>query len=92
MLIPGLLLQNTLPGIARIRLTRASLLLRAWMLDHTGQLPENLEALVPDYLPAPLVDPYDGQPLRYDKEKLWSVGVNLTDDGGETRDDIVQPL
>jgi len=87
-----LLLLNFFPVIANLRLTRTSLILRAWMLDHDGQLPESLDALVPDYLPALPVDPYDGQPLRYDKEKLWSVGHDLKDGGEDSRDDIVQPL
>jgi hypothetical protein len=88
----GLILQNLFSSIAQIRLTRVSLLLRAWTLEHGGQLPDSLEALVPDYLPELPVDPYDGKPLRYDKERLWSVGSDLKDDGGKTRDDMVQPL
>jgi hypothetical protein len=55
--------------------------------EATGHLPETLEALVPDYLPAVPRDPFDGQPFRYSAEQriVYSVGDNLTDDGG-TRD------
>ena len=51
----------------------------------TSHLPATLEALVPDYLPAVPRDPFDGQPFRYSAEKriVYSVGENLTDDGGD---------
>jgi hypothetical protein len=51
-----------------------------------GQLPDHLEALVPVYLESVPLDPYDNKPLRYDRAKLvvYSVGANLTDDGGST--------
>jgi hypothetical protein len=53
-----------------------------------GELPNALDALVPQYLAAVPRDVIDGQPLRYrrdglDKFTLWSVGWNQTDDGGE---------
>jgi len=92
MLTAALILKNLFPSIARIRLTRTSLLLRAWMLEHDGKPPDSLDALVPDYLPELPVDPYDGKPLRYDKEKVWSVGEDLKDDGGKFRGDMVQVL
>lgn len=51
-----------------------------------GRWPEALAELEPDYLPEIPRDPYDGQPLRYSAEKgiVWSVGENLTDEGGST--------
>jgi len=88
----GLILQNLFSSIAQVRLTRTSLLLRAWTLEHGGQLPDSLEALVPEYLPELPVDPYDGKPLRYDQAKLWSVGGDLKDDGGEMNNDVVRSL
>jgi hypothetical protein len=56
--------------------------------EATGHLPETLEELVPDYLPAIPRDPFDGQPFRYSAERrlVYSVGENLADDGG-TNDD-----
>ncbi len=52
----------------------------------TGQLPENFEALVPDFLDTIPTDPYDGQPFRYNPEKciLYSVGKDGKDSGGST--------
>jgi hypothetical protein len=52
------------------------------------RLPEKLEALVPQFIAKIPHDVMDGQPLRYRLEsdgsyKLWSVGWNQKDDGGE---------
>jgi len=52
-----------------------------------GQLPENLEVLVPRYINKIPNDVIDGQPLRYRLESdgnyvIYSVGWNKTDDGG----------
>jgi hypothetical protein len=48
--------------------------------------PDNLEALVPAFLPRIPKDPYDGQPLRYrrvaDDVVIYSVGPDGQDDGG----------
>lgn len=42
--------------------------------------------LVPQFLDAVPVDPFDGKPLRYridaDKIVIWSIHENMTDDGG----------
>src|SRR5262249_4671995 len=52
-----------------------------------GRWPENLSALAPGYLQAVPLDPYDGQPLRYRQLStgvvIYSVGPDLTDDGGK---------
>ena len=52
----------------------------------TGDFPEMLDRLVPDYLEELPHDPFDGQPLRYkvtdEHVIIYSVGENLTDDGG----------
>ncbi len=51
-----------------------------------GAPPDTLSALVPAYLPAPPVDPFDGQPMRYRREgtayTLYSVNVDGVDGGG----------
>ena len=46
--------------------------------------PESLAELVPEYLGEVPRDPYDGAPFRYSAKKglVWSVGKNLTDEGG----------
>ncbi|MEM0964847.1 MAG: hypothetical protein AAGJ81_01685 [Verrucomicrobiota bacterium] len=63
--------------------TRISMALQSYYLDQ-GDLPGNLEDLVPDYLSSIPRDPYDGEPLRYSKEKriVYSVGNDFFDQGG----------
>jgi hypothetical protein len=67
------------------RVTMTALALRLYRKEN-GRCPENLQQLVPKYLPSVLIDPYDGKPLRYRKLqkgfKVWSVGGNCKDDGG----------
>lgn len=60
----------------------------------TGDWPESLASLVPDYLPDVPRDPVDGRPLRYmirdDRPLLYSLGSDRDDDGGHwpmTQDD-----
>ncbi len=53
-----------------------------------GQLPDTLDALVPEFLARVPLDVIDGQPLRYrrisgDQFVLYSIGWNETDDGGQ---------
>jgi hypothetical protein len=52
-----------------------------------GSPPDSLAQLVPKFLPAVPLDPYDGQPLRYKKQAetytVYSISKNLTDDGGK---------
>lgn len=67
----------------RRAMTATLLALRCHWLDH-GTLPERLDELVPEYLPAVPLDDFDGKPLRYSREKwrLWSIGQDLIDHGG----------
>ena len=68
----------------QLQATRTILALRAYQLEH-GNLPPDLNALVPEFLDAVPVDDFNGQPLRYSAEKkiVYSVGKNLKDDGGD---------
>lgn len=68
---------------ARCGTTRLALGMKAYYLDH-GELPTQLENLLPDYIGSIPSDPFDGAPLRYDKEQaiLYSVGNDFVDDGG----------
>ena len=52
-----------------------------------GRFPETLTELVPEYLGDVPRDPFDGAPFHYSAEQgqVWSVGKNLTDEGGSTR-------
>lgn len=68
------------------RLAAATLAIRSYQRDHDGRLPSDLEALVPDYLPAVPIDPMAAAgDLRYDSERglLWSVGADGIDAGGD---------
>jgi len=55
-----------------------------------GYLPESLENLVPTYMEAVPKDPFDGWRLRYFTREngfvVYSVGDDLTDNGGAERD------
>jgi len=60
--------------------------LERYRLAH-GQLPDTLDALVPEFLDRVPNDVINGQPLRYrqtgaDQFVLYSVGWNEIDDGG----------
>ncbi len=70
-------------GDVQLRATRTILALRAYQLTH-GNLPPDLNALVPEFLDAVPVDVFDVQPLRYSPARkiVYSVGQNLKDDGG----------
>jgi hypothetical protein len=51
-----------------------------------GQLPDNLQALVPVYLPSVLNDSFDGKPFRFSPARriIYSVGKDLKDSGGSS--------
>jgi hypothetical protein len=68
----------------RLQATRTILALRAYQLLH-GNLPADLSALVPEFLDKVPIDDFDGQPLRYSRERkmVYSVATNLKDDGGD---------
>ncbi len=66
-----------------------SIAVKRYQLRH-GMLPPDLNALLPDILPALPRDPVDGHPLRYRPNSdgtflLYSVGDNAMDDGGDPR-------
>lgn len=65
--------------------TRTGLACRLYK-KNTGRFPENLEALVPEYLAAAPVDPFTGKPFVYrlssDELLIYSLGSNQKDDGG----------
>ncbi len=67
--------------------------------EKTGDLPATLESLIPDFLPSIPIDPFDGRPIRYSREKklIYSVGEDLIDSGGKIgvdheRFDLVFPI
>lgn len=68
----------------RHALVSTTLALARYRLAHDDHLPDDLQALVPAYLPSVPVDWMDGKPLRYDAKagRLWSIGEDLADNGG----------
>jgi hypothetical protein len=83
--------------LARTRASIAAVAVARYQRANHEQLPPTLDDLVPAFLPAPPLDPYTGTPLVYhadgDTYKVYSLGVNLQDDGGtwDTRADV-QPF
>ena len=78
---------------ATLRLLICDLAVRAYHFDH-GSHPQGLRDLVPEYLWAVPEDPFSGEPPIYRRTstgyKLYSVGYNRRDDGGQKppRDDF----
>ncbi len=73
--------------IARTRAFAARLgLALAAYKEQTGSYPDDLTALVPDFIDEIPLDPFTGNPFIYRTEGvsfiLYSLGPNLTDDGG----------
>jgi hypothetical protein len=71
--------------------TRTLLAVKAYKLDK-GRLPETLDQLVPEYLDAVPIDDFDGKPLRYSAAKkiIYSVGEDLEDNGGTTKQEFIE--
>lgn len=63
-MVSGKAFLNTLRCQAKLRLAQTALAVERFRLTHGGQLPDSLSMLVPAYLPAVPVYPFDGQPLR----------------------------
>jgi hypothetical protein len=76
---------------AHLELARTALAIERYRLA-TGDVPGQLEQLVPDYLDAVPIDPFDGQPIRYRRTDpgyvLYSVFEDGQDNGGRSRDDV----
>lgn len=70
----------------RLTAARVACALESFRLAHAGSLPERLDQLVPQWLPAVPSDPFDGQPLRYRRHEsgytVYSVGDDRKDSGG----------
>jgi hypothetical protein len=59
------LLNNRAESVLLSRAFEPVVALRIWQLEHGGQYPPSLEALVPGILPSLPLDPYNGQPFQY---------------------------
>jgi hypothetical protein len=79
----------TAKNLTQHEMVNAAIALKRYQLRQ-GKLPNDLAALVPEYLDALPRDFMDGQPLRYRLKAdgsfmLYSVGEDAHDDGGDTR-------
>ncbi|MBP7052317.1 MAG: hypothetical protein KBE65_14990 [Phycisphaerae bacterium] len=72
--------------VARLQNARISLALERHRLAH-GEIPQTLDQLVPEFLSAVPQDPFDGQPMRYNRQDggyiVYSVGEDGRDDAGK---------
>ena len=75
-------------NIAQLLTARTGLAIERYRLT-AGKLPDKLVDLVPDYLDAVPMDPFDGKELRYKKLEtgfvVYSIGEDLSDDGGKEK-------
>ena len=73
--------------LANLRLALTAVALEQFRAAHDNRYPAALSELTPTYLDATLMDPFDGQPLRYRKQGagyvLYSIGPDLKDNSGE---------
>ncbi len=79
----GQVLEVAITEKVGLQCIRTLLALKAYKQDK-GSLPDSLQQLIPDYLDAFPIDAFDGELLRYDKDKkiVYSVGKDLKDEGG----------
>ena len=71
---------------AILRLLRTAPATAAYCAAHNNAMPDDLLELVPEYIDAVPVDPYDGRPLKCAHAPegclVYSVGPDGVDDGG----------
>lgn len=72
--------------LARNRAGATAIAVARYRRDHAERCPETSQQLIPQYLPASLMDPYSGGELKYRCDArgyfVYSVGANRKDDGG----------
>jgi hypothetical protein len=94
LLLSGWLLPGLAGGVSReasclanLHLALTAVALEQFRAAHNNRYPGSLSELTPNYLDATLMDPFDGQPLRYRKQGagyvLYSIGPDLKDNSGE---------
>ncbi len=87
MLVPAVnsIAMIDLRGIARMDCAITALEVERYRLAE-GRLPETLEALVPKFIEGVPIDPFDEQPLRYNRldkgYTIYSIGEDGEDNGG----------
>ena len=75
--------------LAQLRLGWTAVALEQFRAAHENRYPAALSELTPEYLSVAPADPFDGQPLRYQKKAggyvLYSIGPDLADDSGRPK-------
>jgi hypothetical protein len=75
---------------ARIRTTQTAIAIERFRRAHNGEIPTDLNELIPTYMPSLPRDPFDGEPLRFKRRDsgyvVYSIGSDLRDDGGAEAD------
>ncbi len=73
-------------GVAQMRLAVTAIALEQYRAAHENRYPAALSDLQPDKVKEEIVDPFDGQTIRYrpdgDGYVLYSIGPDLKDDSG----------
>lgn len=81
-------LYTTLPDRNALERARHSVVLAMFgvrrFIQRESRIPTRLDELVPKYLSALPLDPFSGEPVRYNAARglIYSVGLNLKDEGG----------
>ena len=69
------------------RAMRIAVAVERYRRDHGEHLPNDLQALIPAYLPAVPIDPFSGNDMRFASDAggyvVYSVGANRREDGGD---------
>lgn len=82
--------EATARGVGSTRTAVTAIAIERFRRRH-GKLPDSLEELVPDLMPALPMDPYDGKPMRYvvtdEDVRVYTLGRNHQDDGGVLGDE-----
>jgi len=71
----------------KLRVTQVALAVERYRLAHQKTLPDGLSQLAPQFLSEIPADPFDGNPVRYQKISpaafvVYSIGKDRNDDGG----------
>ncbi|MEM7165883.1 MAG: hypothetical protein AAF581_10485 [Planctomycetota bacterium] len=84
------LLPDDLVYDTQLRATLVVFALRHFV-DRYEELPDRLEQLVPEFLPAVPTDPFDETALKYSRERrvVYGVGYDRVDNGGDDSNDEV---
>jgi hypothetical protein len=74
---------------AQLRAARTALAVERYRRTR-GPLPQKLDDLVPEFMDAIPIDPFDGKPMRYNKLErgyvVYCIGPDGDDDGGKERE------